>query len=277
MYEGQRVGVVIPAYNEEPFIGEVIESIPEFVDRVIVVDDASTDGTWVAILDHAGTVPDDLEAGTADGPGAPATTIDSRVSLSDGGRPVDGRVVPIRHEDNQGRGAAVKTGYRFAIRDGHDVVAVMDGDGQMDPDVLHRIVEPVVAGRADYTKGNRLVGRDHVGEMPPWRLLGNVILTVLTGVASSYWGVRDPQNGYTAISAEALDRLSLPDLYDGYGFLNDLLIHLGARGMCVEDVPTEAIYDEESSGIRYGTFVPSLSLLLLRGLLWRLWVTYLSP
>jgi len=277
MYEGKRIGVVVPAYNEAPFIGDVIESMPEFVDRVFVVDDASTDSTWEEILAHIETTPRDPEpAVLADDVGVPAGTVGRDVSLSDGGRPVHSRVVPVRHEENRGRGAAVKTGYRLAVLDDHDVVAVMDGDGQMDPDALHRLVEPVATGRVDYAKGNRLESLEHCRGMPAWRLVGNVLLTLLTKIASSYWRVRDPQNGYTAVSAEAIERLSLADLYDGYGFLNDLLIRLGVHGMRVEDVPLEAVYDDESSGIRYRTFVPGLSLLLLRGLLWRLWRTHLS-
>ena len=156
-------------------------------------------------------------------------------------------------------------------------VAVMDGDGQMDPDALDRLVEPVATGRVDYAKGNRFESLDYCREMPPWRLVGNVLLTLLTKVASSYWSMRDPQNGYTAVSAEVIERLSLADLYDEYGLLNDLLIRLGMHGIRVEDVPLEAVYDDESSGIRYGTFVPGLSLPLLRGFLWRLWRTYVSP
>jgi glycosyltransferase involved in cell wall biosynthesis len=270
MYDGSSVAVVIPAYNEAPFIENVVTTIPAFVDRTFVVDDCSTDGTWEivsSLAEQTGThpVPD---GGTQELERAAATL---QATLP------EQELVPIRHQTNGGRGAAVKTGYSLALADGHDVIAVMDGDGQMDPTNLDRLVEPVAAGRAEYVKGNRLASPTHWGEMSRWRLFGNAVLTALTKVASGYWGMRDPQNGYTAISADALDQLDLDAVYDDYGFLNDLLIRLGAQGMRLSDVPIDAVYGDESSGIRYSTFVPRLSWLLFIGLLWRLWAQYLRP
>lgn len=252
MYRDRTVGVVIPAYNEERFVGDVIESVPEFVDRVYVIDDGSTDRTWAAIERHASTVnrTDAMDRGSGAG--------------------FDRRVVPLRHERNRGVGGAIKTGYLRAYEDGVDVVAVMAGDGQMDPDTLPRLLDPIADGRADYVKGNRLSAEGNYRGMPAWRLLGSVILTALTRVASGYWRVRDPQNGYTAISREALTAIDIEALYEDYGFCNDLLIRLGARGMTVVDVPTTIDYADEESAIRYRTFVPKLSLLLARRFLWRL-------
>lgn len=267
MYEGAAVGVVIPAYNEAGFISDVIDTVPEFVDKVIVVDDCSTDGTWTEIKQHVAT--SEATEATSEA-GQVVATDGSGMAISSGDSFLDRRLVPVRHETNRGRGGAVKTGYRLAVMAGMDVIAVMDGDGQMDPDDLDRIVEPVAAGRADYAKGNRLVSRDHCSEMSGWRLFGNVLLTLLTKIASGHWSIRDPQNGYTAISAEALEAISVSELYEDYGFLNDLLIRLGARDLRVVDVPMEAIYGDESSGIEYSSFVPGLSMLLLRGFLWRL-------
>ena len=183
---------------------------------------------------------------------------------------LDKRIVPVRHQTNGGRGAAVQTGYELALMSGMDAIAVLDGDGQMDPGILDKILDPVVDGEADYAKGNRLISRNHCAQMSNWRLFGNALLTMLTKIASGHWKMRDPQNGYTAISATALEQLSLTDLFDDYGFLNDILIHLDANGMTVQDVPMEALYGDESSGIRYGSFVPKLSMLLLSGYFWRL-------
>jgi glycosyltransferase involved in cell wall biosynthesis len=273
--------VVVPAYNEAGFVGDVIETVPEFVDGVVVVDDHSTDGTWEEIQSHAAV----KNAETA-APGAPAVADSDGGLQADGGDSevdadnrsfLSGRVVAVRHDVNSGRGAAVKTGYRLAMMKGYDVVVVMDGDGQMDPSILDRIIEPVATGVADYAKGNRLASRDRCRQMSAWRLFGNVLLTFLTKLGSGYWRIRDPQNGYAAISIEALDEVSVVDLYDDYGFLNDLLIRLNARGMRVVDVPMDAKYGDESSGIAYRSFVPKLSLLLLRGFLWRLWVKYFDP
>jgi len=271
MYKDAYVGVVIPAYNEESFIGEVIDSVPDFVDRLYVVDDCSTDDTWEEIKARAAE-----QAVVPEGSGG--------VELTDGGHSVspfpesepefDRTVVPVSHSVNRGRGGAVKTGYQLALVEGIDIVAVMDGDGQMDPDILNRMLDPIVDGEADYTKGNRLVGPDHWEEMSNWRLFGNFVLTALTKVASGYYRVRDPQNGYTAVSVEVLEDIELGDVYEDYGFLNDMLVRLGAHNKRVVDVTMEAIYDDEESGIQYHSFIPTLSLLLLRMFLWRLWVRY---
>lgn len=293
MYKGERVAVVVPAYNEEGFVGEVIDTMPDFVDTTFVVDDHSTDGTWEEIKAHARDAPADSVPPRPDGDGsilsADGSGADVRTWLGDAESSLaareaeraehpksvlEGEVVPIRTPENRGRGNAVKTGYRLALLTEHDVVAVMDGDGQMDPGALHELLDPVVEGDADYAKGNRLVSVDHCEGMSKWRLFGNALLTALTKVASGQYHVRDPQNGYTAISAEALSAVPLDDVYDRYGFLNDFLIRLSERGFRIVDVPMRAVYSDEESGIRYKTFVPNLSLLLLEGFLRRVWVQY---
>jgi glycosyltransferase involved in cell wall biosynthesis len=265
MLAGKTIGVVVPAYNEAGFVGPVIDSFPAFVDRAYVVDDCSSDGTWAEILAHADA--------------ANAATLDVEPLLAgvvgDGGVSFDPRIVTIHHELNQGRGAAVKNGYRRALADGIDVVAVMDADGQMDPDILHEIVGPVIRGETDYTVGNRLSGLDSWTGMPPFRLFGNVVLTLLTRMASGYWSLSDPQNGYTAISREALSTIDIDELYDGYGFLNDVLMHLNAHGLHVRNVPMRARYGDEESGIRYSSFIPKLSKLLVTGGCDRLRTKYL--
>ena len=254
MYNGRTVGVVIPAHNEEAFVGRVIETMPAFVDSVYAVDDCSSDGTWTEIERHA----ERANSKRADG-----------ITLADGGAYADTVVEPIRHDTNRGRGGAVKTGYRHALEDGLDVIAVMDADGQMNPDMLHRIVEPVADGRVDYAKGTRLLHRDRK-QMSGWRFFGNSLLTYLTKISSGYWTMSDPQNGFTAISNDALSRIDIDGLYDDYGFLNDMLTTLNIHGCRVADVSHPAVYGEEQSGIRYSTFVPRLSALLARNFLRRL-------
>jgi glycosyltransferase involved in cell wall biosynthesis len=256
-YNGNTVGVVVPAYNEQGFVGGVIETIPDFVDRIYVVDDRSTDGTWQEIRERAEQA---------------NRVADRRVEspLADGGLAVAPRVVPVRHEENRGVGAAIKTGYRRAYDDGIDVTAVMAGDGQMDPDQLDRLLDPIVKHGADYAKGNRLLHPEFRAEMPPFRLFGNWMLSLLTKIASGYWNTGDPQNGYTAISYRALDRLDVERLYDDYGFANELLVRLNQRGMQVADVAMPAVYGDEQSTISYRTFVPTVSLLLLGSFLSRL-------
>jgi glycosyltransferase involved in cell wall biosynthesis len=262
MYKGKRIAVIIPAYNEAEFVGEVIETVPSFVDRIYPVDDCSTDDTWHQINRSALKVT--LGAGEAVESGEQA--------LADGGN--RNRVIPLQHDENRGVGGAIATGYKRALADDIDAIAVMNADGQMDPDILDRILDPVVEGKVDYAKGNRLLSEDHWEGMTRFRLFGNWTLTYLTRIASGYWQMTDPQNGYTAISAEALSLINLEALYDEYGFLNDLLIHLNANDMRIADVEMSAVYGEESSSIKYRQFIPKLSWLLLRNFLWRLKTKY---
>ncbi|MHB9286495.1 glycosyltransferase family 2 protein [Halobacteriales archaeon Cl-PHB] len=253
MYAGATIGVVVPAYNEESHVGEVVRTLPAMVDRAYVVDDGSTDGTWSVIQESAAALNERV-----------------RPAVADGGTGLDRRVVPIRHEQNRGVGGAIKTGYQRALSDGLDVVAVMGGDGQMDPDLLERVVAPVAEGRADYAKGNRLARPDYRADMPGFRYVGNVVLTYLTRVASGYWSIGDPQNGYTAISGDALDAVDLENMYEFYGYCNDLLVKLHVAGQRVVDVPMPAIYADETSHISYRSYVPRVSGMLFRNFVSRL-------
>lgn len=279
MYQGKTIGAVVVAYNEEGLVGNVIDTLPDFVDKAYVVDDASTDGTWEEIQTHARRA-NEQRAGIDHTNGTqPARDIrqfdDDQQEMPRGDGGVDRPVVPIRHETNTGVGGALKTGYRHAYEDEMDVTVVFAGDGQMDPEQCHRIVAPVAEGRADYAKGNRLLDAELREEMSTWRLFGNSLLTVLTKIASGYWQMMDPANGYTAISYEALDELDLEGVYDDYGAAHDILIRLNVENMRIADVPLPASYGEEESGIKYSSFVPNLSLLLLRRFLWRLKTKYL--
>jgi glycosyltransferase involved in cell wall biosynthesis len=301
MYKGKLIAVVVPAYNEEGFVGDVIETIPAFVDRIYPVDDCSTDGTWAEIraatMRANDTEAEQASASTnwvADGGLDTSADHDRAAAMGEGvDVPVAGtvevlspyeqtsgderpttRVVPLRHMTNRGVGAAIKTGYTRALDDGMDVVAVMNGDGQMDPDILDEILNPVAEDRVEYAKGNRLVTKDHWRGMTRWRLFGNLLLTTLTRIASGYWRMTDPQNGYTAISAEALEQIELDSLYDEYGFLNDLLTRLNTHDMRIADVEMAAVYGDEDSSIRYSRFIPQLSWLLLQNFVWRLRTKY---
>ena len=262
MYEEKSIAVVVPAYNEEGFVGEVIDTIPRYVDRIYVVDDCSTDGTWDEICRHARTANASAEPRAAQ----PET---------DGGSAFRERVVPIQHQTNRGVGGAIKTGYLRALDDDIDVTAVMGGDGQMDPDVLDRILQPVVNNEADYAKGNRLLYPEFRKGMSRWRFFGNSILTFLTKIASGYWKMMDPQNGYTAISNQALKTVEIEDMYEYYGYCNDLLVKLNARGMRLADVAMPAQYGDEESDISYGPYIRRVSTMLLRNFVWRMKTKYL--
>ncbi|MFC4439721.1 MULTISPECIES: glycosyltransferase family 2 protein [Natrialbaceae] len=268
MYRGNTVGVIVPAYNEESHVGEVLETMPAFVDRIYAVDDRSTDGTWGIIQEYAAASTQSTGEERAD------STADERAatpaSIPDGGTVEGTEVVAIRHEENQGAGGALRTGYVRARDDGIDVVATMDADGQMDPDQLSRLLDPIVGGEADYTKGNRLADREDRKEMPPFRLFGNWTLTQLTKIASGYWTLQDPQNGYTAISNEALSAVDIESLPDDHEYPNDLLVRLNIADMRVADVSMPAKYADEESTIEYKRFIPTTSVTLLRGFLRRM-------
>lgn len=246
MYEGKKVGVVVPAYNEEKLIAKVLESMPDYVDHICVVDDCSHDGTCDRVRSYLG-----------------------RESFNE-------RLELIRHTANRGVGAAIVTGYRKAAEEGMDVVAVMAGDAQMDPTELERVLGPVVRDEADYVKGNRLFTGEAWQLIPRHRYLGNAFLSLLTKIASGYWHVADSQTGYTAISIEAMRLLPLEKLYPRYGYPNHLLVMLNVFGQRVRDVPVHPVYDiGERSGIRLWRFIPSLSWLLLKCFLWRLKEKYI--
>jgi glycosyltransferase involved in cell wall biosynthesis len=253
MYDDATVAVVVPAYNESGLVGTVIETVPEYVDRVYVVEDGSTDNTWDEIRRTA------RRANAATGPEAA----------------FDRRVVPIRHDENRGVGGAIKTGYLAARDDGIDVTAVMGGDAQMRPELLEGVIAPIVDGEADYVKGNRLLDAEHREGMPTFRYVGNRVLTWLTRIASGYWTIGDPQNGYTAISLEALETAGIEGMYEYYGYCNDLLVRLNVAGLRVLDVPRPANYGEEESHIDYRSYIPRVSVMLFRGFLRRLWRKHL--
>ena len=237
MYRRLRVAVVVPAYNEEDKVAAAVRSVPGFVDRVIVVDDASTDGTARVLrgLRRAG-----LEV--------------------------------VRHPHNRGVGAAIVTGYRRALADGADAIAVMAGDGQMDPADLPRLLDPLADGSADYVKGNRFSDLGATFRvMPRARFFGNVALSLATRVTSGYWHLFDSQCGYTAATRRALVAVDLERMFPRYGYPNDLLARLGAAGMRVADVPVRAVYGPGwRSGISLATVVYPISFVLVRSLVHRL-------
>jgi glycosyltransferase involved in cell wall biosynthesis len=236
MLEGKSVAVVVPAYREEELIGATLAGIPGFVDRIYVVDDASPDATVQRARDVG-----------------------------------DERVTVLTHERNEGVGAAIVTGYDRALADGADVVCVMAGDNQMDPAELETLVRPVARGEVDYAKANRLFTGEAWRVIPRHRYVGNAILSLLTKIASGYWHVADSQSGYTAISRQMLAQLDRHRVYRGYGFPNDMLVHLNVWNARVRDFPSRPVYGVgERSGIKIRRVVPRISWLLLKGFLWRL-------
>jgi len=243
MYRDKAIGVVVPAYNEARQIGRVLETMPTWIDRVIVVDDGSADGTAEAA---------------------------ERFVRADAAR-----VELLRLPANRGVGAAIEAGYRRAYEHGVDVVAVMAGDGQMDPADLPALLDPVVAGDADYAKGNRLRMGTAWQSIPTVRLVGNAVISVLTKIASGYWHVADSQNGYTAINRTALEQLLRAGIYPRYGMPNDVLVKLNIHNLRVRDVPMQAVYGVgEQSKMSIPRVIVPIACLLVRRFFYRLWHKY---
>ncbi len=245
MLEGRTIAVVIPCFNEQTQIISVLGGIADFVDSVLVVDDGSTDATASLVQEH--------------------------IKRED----PNSRIILIRREKNGGPGAAVAQGYRQCLQRNIDVAVVIDGDGQMDPQDIIRLAQPVVRGQTDYAKGNRLFHRQAWRLIPRHRYLGNAFLSMLTKIASGYWHVADSQSAFVAISSEALETIGLDELYPKYGYPNDMLTRLNVYNFRVADVPIKPIYRVgEQSNLKIHTAVPKISWLIIRCFFWRMWQKY---
>ncbi|MCC6805855.1 MAG: glycosyltransferase family 2 protein [Deltaproteobacteria bacterium] len=211
-----RVGVVIPCFRVRDQVLSVIAGIGPEVSRIYVVDDGCPE--------HSGALVSE--------------------------RCKDPRVTVLRHEKNKGVGGAVVTGYKRGLEDGCTILVKVDGDGQMDPALIPRFLKPILAGAADYTKGNRFFELAPLRKMPAVRLFGNAGLSFVNKLSSGYWDVMDPTNGYTAIHASALRRLPLDKLAERYFFESDMLFQLGLVRAVVRDVPMQPRYAGEASSLR---------------------------
>jgi glycosyltransferase involved in cell wall biosynthesis len=242
VYKEKTVAVVVPAHNEEKLISKTITSVPDLVDRIIVVNDASTDRTAEIVEEMAER--------------------DSKICL-------------MEHKINQGVGGAIVTGYKKARDLEMDITVVMAGDAQMDPRDFLNIIEPIATGTAEYTKGNRLFYGDAWNMIPHYRYLGNSFLSLMTKIASGYWNIADSQSGYTAISLIALRRVELDKIYKRYGMPNDLLIRLNQYDFRVKDVHVRPVYNVgEKSGIKLIEVIPKITWLIFKGFWRRLFLKY---
>ena len=239
MYKNNRITVVIPAYNEEAFIGDVIKTVPDFVDHIIVVDDCSRDNTFESA-----------------------------------GKCKDSRLIAIKTSNNQGVGGATVTGYKKALELNSDIVVKMDGDGQMLPEYMSQLLDAIINEGYAYAKGNRFLHNEALVTMPKHRLFGNIVLTFMNKLASGQWHIFDPQNGYVAISAEALRAIKLDDINKGYFFENDMLLQLNLHDFRVKDVSIPAKYGDEESHIKLSNIIGTFPLLFLKRIFYRIYHKY---
>jgi len=210
-----KLAVVIPCYKEKAHILDVIKNIPTNVDHIFCIDDACPEQTGQYIKDNCH----------------------------------DSRVCVIQHTNNQGVGGAMITGYRASLEIGADIVLKIDGDGQMDPSLIHRFIDPIILGKADYTKGNRFYRLEDLSEMPIIRLFGNAILSFMTKFSTGYWKIFDPNNGYTAIHSSVLKLIPLPKISKSYFFESDMLFRLNTLRAVAIDIPMQSKYENEASNL----------------------------
>lgn len=213
---GPLIGVVIPCYRVKSHIKEVLAGIGKEVARIYVIDDACPEKT--------------------------GEFVKSQVK--------DKRVQVIFHQTNQGVGGAVISGYKQALEDGMDVIVKLDGDGQMNPELIATIVKPVLEGNADYSKGNRFDSLENLIGMPKVRIFGNAVLSIWSKISSGYWTITDPTNGFTAIHRKALESVNLEKVRKSYFFESDMLFRLSIANCVVADVPMVAVYGNEKSNLR---------------------------
>ncbi len=243
MYRDKSVCVVIPCYNEETQIEMVISTMPEYVDHMVVVDDLSKDRTVEVIKD-----------------------LQKKYK----------RIVLIQHQTNQGVGGSIANGYKWARDNKMDVAVVMAGDGQMNPDDLPALLDPVVTGASDYSKGNRLFTGEAFKKIPRIRYIGNGFLSLFTKIASGYWNIADSQSGYTVINKKALEIIDWDRMYKRYGQPNDILVRLNVENFKVKDVPVEPVYNiGEKSGIRIHKVIFTIGWLLTKLFFWRMKEKYI--
>ena len=235
-----RIAVVIPCYKVTQHVLDVIASIGDEVWRIYAVDDACPDGSGKYI-----------EANCS-----------------------DQRVLVIYHELNQGVGGAVMTGYRAAIADSAEVIVKVDGDGQMDTSLIPNFIEPILAGEADYTKGNRFFDLEEIRAMPKIRLFGNAVLSLMTKLSSGYWDLFDPTNGYTAIHADVARHLPFSKISCRYFFETDMLFRLNTLRAVVVDIPMDAKYGDEVSNLRISKIVVEFLAKHVRNFMKRIFYNY---
>ncbi|MDF1526743.1 MAG: glycosyltransferase family 2 protein [bacterium] len=240
MYRGHKIGVAIPCYNVEGQIAQVLEGIPDFVDLTFPVNDRSTDRTGEILTEYA-----------------------------------SGKIRPLDHDHNQGVGGAVVSGWNRCLEEGMDILIKFDGDGQMDPQGISSLIDAIIDSGAKYAKGNRFLHIAELYSMPFVRKIGNIILTFLTKMASGYWHIFDPQNGFLAVTSESYAVLDTAKLAKRYFFENSMLINLNIHSIPAIDIPMPARYGDEQSNLKIMDILITFPVFLLKGFFYRIFQRYL--
>ncbi|WP_081818586.1 glycosyltransferase family 2 protein [Pseudomonas sp. PH1b] len=240
MLPSPKIAVVIPSYKVKKNILSVIEAIGQEVTRIYVVDDCCPDGTGDFLENNCN----------------------------------DGRLLVIRHIENQGVGGAVMTGYQAAIDEDVDIIIKVDGDGQMDPRLIPSLISPIIDGRADYTKGNRFFDLEEIRAMPNLRLFGNAALSFMTKLSSGYWNLFDPTNGFTAIHTNVAKSLPFNKISRRYFFETDMLFRLNTLRAVVVDIPMSAKYGDEISNLKISKIIGEFSIKHARNFAKRIFYNY---
>jgi len=243
MYKNKKIAVVIPAYNEEKLLAKTCSEIPDFIDNIVIIDDGSTDNTNRIMQEIAEK---------------------------------DERVIALTHLKNKGNGAARATGFKWCVEHDPDIVVTIDADSQMDCQDIPALIDPIIEGKTDFAKGNRLITGEAWEIIPRIRYLGNSALTLMTKIASGYWHVTDSQCGFTAARIEIYRTIALDKIYPDYGVFNDLLVTMNIFNFRVMDVPVKPVYGVgEKSGMRIGKVLFIMPLLMLRLFLRRMVQKYI--
>lgn len=282
MLNGKLIGVVVPAYNEESQIGKVIETMPLFVDRIIIMNDCSKDKTSKVVesyIDNSKYGESEVIIECFDYHLQSSLNPELNFYINSNPSRKDyssNRVILMNNAKNEGNGKSISRGLKFALDLGLDAVSIMDGDGQMDPNELESVVGPIVFNGVDYTKGNRLIHPSAKYVIPKIRYFGNSALSIMNKVASGYWKISDTQTGYVGLSKKALDSIELHSMYKRYGWPNDLLIKANIENCTIREVEIKPVYNVgENSKMKIFKVIPKISWLLIKSFFKRIYKKYL--
>lgn len=235
----KKIAVVIPCYKVAKQIEDVVLAIPAFVDLIIVVDDACPR--------HSGKIVEELN---------------------------QSKICVIYHINNQGVGGAVISGYKKALELQSDIIVKLDGDGQMNPSNIATLIKPLIENTSDYTKGNRFHDFSSLKNMPKIRFFGNSLLSFTVKLASGYWDIMDPTNGFCAITSKVLIHLNLKNIEKRYFFETDMLISLNINKCVVKDIPISSKYEDEVSNLSITNTIFTFPKKIIKGLIRRIFYKY---